>query len=181
MTPAMIIKTDRLILRAPQPSDFDAYAAFVADPRSAMTGGPMERPAAWRSFATELGHWTIRGYGLMTVLEKGSDKIVGQVGFWYPEGWPEVELGWRLFGGFEGKGLATEAATELLNYAATTLGWAPMISVIAPGNARSIKLAERLGAKLERSDWKTPSGKPTLIYRHAWAAGHICIQKAATA
>ncbi|MGC1495794.1 MAG: GNAT family N-acetyltransferase [Sulfitobacter sp.] len=181
MTPAPIIKTDRLILRAPQPSDFDAYAAFMADPRSAMTGGPLERPAAWRSFASELGHWIIRDYGLMTLVTKDSGDIAGQVGFWNPEGWPEVELGWRLYNGFEGKGLAVEAATAALDFAANTMDWQPMISVIAPGNERSIRLAERLGARLERDDWHTPSGKPTLIYRHAAADARVATGKGAAA
>jgi RimJ/RimL family protein N-acetyltransferase len=160
------ISTERLTLRQPDPSDFEGYAAFMADARSTMTGGPMDRPTAWRAFAGELGHWTIRGYGLMTVVDKDSGARVGQVGFWNPEGWLEVELGWRVYDGFEGRGLAAEAATAMLDVAYNTLGWGPLISVIAPANTRSIRLAERLGARLERDDWHTPSGKPALIYRH---------------
>lgn len=134
----------------------------MADARSAMTGGPLDRPAAWGSFA--------RDTQLMTLVEKASGAIAGQVGFWNPEGWLEVELGWRVFEGFEGKGLASEAAVAVRNFAYDTLLWGPLISVIGPENDRSIRLAERLGARLERDDWHTPSGKPALIYRHPSAS-----------
>ncbi len=41
---------------------------------------------------------------------------------------------------------------------------APMISLIAPENARSRRLAERMGAQIEREGEVT--GIPCLIYRH---------------
>ena len=37
--------------------------------------------------------------------------------------------------------------------------------MIAPENARSIRLAERLGAALDRTV-TAPNGRPALIYRH---------------
>ncbi|WP_227268283.1 GNAT family N-acetyltransferase [Roseobacter weihaiensis] len=166
MTKIPTILTDRLVLREPEPQDFEAYAAFMADARSVMNGGPLDRPAAWGSFAREIGHWTLRGYGLMTLVDKASGAIAGQVGFWNPEGWLEVELGWRVFEGFEGKGLAFEAAVAVRDFAYDTLAWRPLISVIGPENDRSLRLAKRLGARLERDDWQTPAGKPALIYRH---------------
>lgn len=160
------IETDRLILRGPALGDFDAYAEFMATDRSRMTGGPLDRAAAWRSFACENGHWMLRGYGMWTIVDKASGQIAGQTGFWNPEGWSEVELGWRLFDGFEGRGLAYEAALAARDYAYDTLGWGALTSVIAPMNDRSIRLAERMGAQLEQADWKTPSGKTGRIYRH---------------
>ncbi len=166
-----VIETDTLVLRAPEGSDFETYADFMNSDRSHMTGGPLDRPAAWRTFASETGHWLLRGYGMFTVVEKASGRLAGQTGFWNPEGWLEVELGWRAFAGFEGKGIAFEAAHAARDYAYNTLGWGPLISVIAPENARSIRLAERLGATLERDDWSTPSGKPALIYRHPGQTG----------
>lgn len=159
------LQSERLTLRPPAPEDFEGYALFYASPRSSMNGGPLDRPAAWRAFAAELGHWQIHGYGLYSVIETATGKLCGRVGFWNPEGWLEREIGWSMYDGFEGKGYAYEAALTARQHAYDTLSWGPLISVIAPGNDRSIKLAERLGAAYER-DWETPSGKPTLIYRH---------------
>lgn len=159
------LATERLVLRAPAPEDFDAFAAFYASERAQFVGGPLERPAAWRAFAAEIGHWVMRGYGmwLVDVIETG--ETVGQVGFWHPEGWPEVEIGWSMFEGAEGKGYAAEAALAVRDHAYNTLGWGPLISVIAPGNTRSEALATRLGAAPE-ADWVTPSGHPCVLWRH---------------
>lgn len=162
---ATVLATDRLILRAPETRDFDVYAAFRASDRSTFIGGPLNRAAAWRAFATDLGHWLLRGYGMFSVIERDTGAQVGMAGFWSPEGWLEPELGWTLFDGFEGRGFAQEAARRLRTYAYDTLGWTTLTSVIAPGNARSIALAERLGARRER-DWTSPSGAPALIFRH---------------
>jgi len=159
------IETEHLILRGPKASDFNAFAEFYASDRSKGVGGPLTRDKAWRAFATDFGHWHLLGYGMWVIDEKSSGKVVGHVGFWNPEGWLERELAWTVFEGFEGKGYAHEAALGARNYAYQTLGWGPMISVIDPDNTRSIVLAKRLGATHER-DWDTPSGHPTLIYRH---------------
>ena len=159
------LDTGRLILRVPEAGDFEPFAAYFAEERSWGTGGPLDRPQAWRAFASQLGHWHLRGYGLWTVVERSSGAIVGQVGFWNPEGWLEREIGWTMYPGFEGRGLAFEAAMAARAHAYDSLGWGALVSVIAPGNDRSIRLAERMGARLER-DWTAPNGKAALIWRH---------------
>lgn len=159
------LTTERLTLRPPLPKDFDDYARYYASDRSALNGGPLDQIGAWQKFACELGHWQLRGYGLFSVIERTSGKLCGRVGLWNPEGWPEAEIGWAMYDGFEGKGYAYEAALRVRGYAYVTLGWGPLVSVIALGNDRSIRLAERLGAAHER-DWEAPSGKQALIYRH---------------
>lgn len=157
--------TERLTLRAPRPEDFEAFAAFYASDRSWGSGGPLDRPTAWRGFAAEIGHWVLHGYGNWIVEVTETGKAVGTVGFWNPEGWSEVEIGWAMFEGSEGKGYAHEAALRARAHAYDTLGWGPLTSVIVPGNTRSEALATRLGAAPER-DWVTPSGKPAVIWRH---------------
>jgi RimJ/RimL family protein N-acetyltransferase len=163
--PAPVLETERLILRLPEAKDFEAYATYYAEDRSCFTGGPLDRPTAWRAFAAQLGHWQLRGYGLWTVTEKGIDAAIGHVGFWNPEGWLEREIGWVLYPGHEGRGYANEAAMAARTHAYRDLGWGALMSVIAPGNDRSIALAVRMGASLER-EWVSPAGKPALIYRH---------------
>ena len=162
---APVLTTEHLILRAPEALDFTPYADYWASERSRYMGGPQNRAAAWRAFAAEMGHWLLRGYGLFRLIERDTGAHVGQAGFLNPEGWPEPELGWVLFDGFEGRGFAREAALRLRAFAYDTLAWTTLTSVIAPDNARSIALAERLGATFER-DWTSPAGKPARIYRH---------------
>ena len=161
-----VLETERLILRGPEAGDFEPLAAFLADPvRSAGFGGPSSRDQSWRWFATSLGHWLLRGYGFWTVVERASGQVCGICGLWYPEGWPEPELGWVLFADAEGRGIAAEAARRVRAHAYDTLGFTTLTSNIVPGNARSIALAERLGARFERRFVNVHMGEE-LLYRH---------------
>ena len=144
---APTLDTERLILRPPQLSDFDALAAFYASSRSQFVGGPQSAELAWRSLALEAGHWILRGFGRWTVVERATGAPVGTVGLWHPEGFPEQEIGWDLFDGATGKGYATEAARAARDHAYSVLGWTTAISLVANGNDASRKVAERLGAR----------------------------------
>ena len=53
--------------------------------------------------------------------------------------------------GFEGKGYATEAAMAALTYAYDSLGWTTAISLVAPPNDGSRKVAQRMGATRDGS------------------------------
>ena len=168
-TPVSIptLETDRLILRRPRPSDVEAFMAFYATERAQFVGGPMTPQQAWRFFGTELGHWDIHGFGMYAVTLKGSDAPLGIVGHWYPHGWPETEVGWVLFDpASEGRGIACEAATACIDYAWRVLDWDTVVSYIAPDNAASVRLAERLGATLDPSAPIPNPDKPSLVYRH---------------
>lgn len=160
-----VLETARLILRVPQASDFNAFAAFMASERSGFVGGPMERDLAWRGFGHMVGHWVLRGFGMFVILDRASGKAIGTCGPWNPEGWPEPELGWTLWDqSFEGKGYAREAAEAARRYAYEVLGWPTAISLIAPDNKASAALAERLGATPDGS-WEL-RGKTVSVWRH---------------
>ena len=140
------LETERMILRAPRLEDFDAWAAFYASARAKFVGGPQTPELTWRSLSGELGHWAMRGFGRWALEEKSSGAVMGVVGLWFPEGFPEHELGWDLFDGFTGQGYASEAALAARAYAYETLGWTTLISLIADGNTGSEGVATRLGA-----------------------------------
>ena len=162
---AVEIETERLLLRAWRPDDFEDFARISADPevmRYIANGQPATRSQAWRAMAVFVGHWVLRGYGLWAAEERGTGKFVGRIGLWSPEGWPGLEVGWLLDRGYWGRGLATEGARAVLDYAFTTLHADHVISVIHPGNRRSIRVAEKIGERFEREyDF---DGNPTLIY-----------------
>ena len=159
-----VIETERLVLRPNRAEDFEPYAEFYASNRSVHRGGPASRLQAWRFFTSEVGDWAIRGYGFLAMEEKATGAYCGQVGPYYPEGWVEPEIGWLLMDGFEGRGLATEGALAARNYAYETLGWTTAISLIRKANVRSRRLAERLGATMERDH--EYNGIDAVIYRH---------------
>src|SRR5438094_8551381 len=147
----VILETERLLLRFPRESDFDAYARICADPEVMrfLGGQPMTVLEACRDMAFTIGHWYFRGYGQWVVEEKASGRLVGRIGFTNPAGWPGSELGWTLARESWGKGYATEGACRALEYAFTEMDRDHVISCIAPKNVRSIKVAERLDGKVE--------------------------------
>lgn len=162
----MRLETDRLILRQPEGRDADAMAAFYMTERSQYVGGYQGLRQAWMMTAAMLGHWTHREYGLFAVTLKEDDRIIGLVGPWYPVFWPETELGWLMFDGFEGKGFAHEAALAARDFCRQTLGWDEIVSYISPANDRSIRLAERLGARFDAHATQPNPDKYSLVYRH---------------
>jgi RimJ/RimL family protein N-acetyltransferase len=140
------ITTERLRLRAWRESDFDAHAAMSADPEvTRFVGGVRDRETAWRHMATHVGHWQLRGYGNWAVELIDDGEFIGRVGLWQPEGWPGLELGWKLARRTWGRGLATEAARAARDWAWIELDATRLISLIHPDNAASIAVAAKLG------------------------------------
>jgi RimJ/RimL family protein N-acetyltransferase len=169
------LHTDRLHLRMFREDDLDAYAAICADPevmRYLGDGKTLGRSEAWRQMAMILGHWQLRGHGLWAVEERATGALVGRLGFFEPEGWPGFELGWMLRRASWGRGYATEGAERALAHAFTEMGRQRLISLIRPDNRASIRVAERLGERLEGRT--TLFGQEALVYgidRARWETG----------
>jgi len=147
------LETERLRLRMFCEDDFEQYAQICADPdvtRYLSQGQPLARWEAWRQMAMILGHWRLKGYGPWAVEEKTTHRLLGRIGFFNPEGWPGFELGWVLRKDSWGKGYATEGARRALEYAFTETNHDHIISLIHPDNQPSVRVAERIGEKLER-------------------------------
>lgn len=142
-----VLFTERLVLRRPAAADFDAWAAFAADPETTrFIGGAVERSMAWRQLCMMAGAWEVSGFAMFSVIERATGKWVGRLGPWRPEGWPGAEVGWGVAPEFAGKGYAYEGAVAAMDYAVDVLGWTTVIHTINPENIRSIRLAERLGS-----------------------------------
>ncbi|WP_323780015.1 GNAT family N-acetyltransferase [Thalassovita sp.] len=159
-----VIETERLILRGPRESDFEPFAAFSASERAKFVGGPYTRYRSWGGFLAGYGHWALRGYGMWMLEDRASGATAGRVGVIFNEGWDEPELGWHIYDGFEGRGLAYEAALAARDYAARHFGITAPISYIDPANTRSKALADRLGARFEREGEVV--GEACHVYRH---------------
>ncbi len=172
MTPHLagtpVLRTERLTLRAPAMRDWNAWRAFVVDDDRArfIRGDETDEGKAWRAFGHVVGMWALRGYGSFVFTRTGEDRALGMTGPWHPMEWPEREIGWTVWSAeAEGKGYAFEAAAAARTHAFRDLGWDTAVSYIHPENARSIALAERLGATLD-PDAPHPGTGPALVYRH---------------
>jgi len=163
------VETPRLRLRAFTLADLDAYAAMCADAevmRHIGAGGAVDRDTAWRHLAMFLGTWALHGHGMWAIERRSDGALIGRAGFLDPPGWPGCELGWLLARDAWGQGYAFEASRAALDFGRREQGLAgELISLIRPANARSIALAERLGA----TDGGPIEfmGHTALVYRHA--------------
>ncbi len=144
------LTTERLRLRLPAADDFPAYAAMLADPEvNRHVGGSelAEPAAAFRSLGWLMGHWQLRGYGPWIVVERATDSLVGRIGPYYPMEWPAIEIAWTLARPWWGQGYATEAALAARAAVLASLRPGRLVSVIAPDNHASARLARRLGCR----------------------------------
>lgn len=140
------LTTDRLEFRQWQTTDFPAIAQFFADPILAQyVGGVKNKEEAWRLMATYIGHYQLKGYSYLALVEKATGALVGTVGLWKSDPWPEIEMGYWLLGSMQGKGYGTEAGAVVKKYAFSTLKLSTLVSYIHPDNEPSKQLATRLG------------------------------------
>jgi RimJ/RimL family protein N-acetyltransferase len=165
------VATARLVLRAWQERDLDAYAALCAD-RDVMRyigpGTPQTREQAAAAVAGFDTTWDERGFGLWCVTRPDEDRCLGFVGLavpdFLPEIMPAVEIGWRLARAEWGRGYATEAASAARDFAFDTVGLDRIVSVAQPANHASTGVMRKLGMTLERATIHPTHGVPIVVY-----------------
>ena len=174
------LETPRLLLRPVRGEDFEAWAAFCADPVAMFhLGGVQPRALAWRSLLSVVGAWHVQGFSFFSVFERDSGQWVGRVGPWQPEGWPGTEVGYSLARAAWGRGYATEAAAACIDWAVDNLRWTDIIQTIAPDNAASQAVARRLGATL-RGPGRLPApyeNQPSQIWGQSAAQWRVNRQR----
>jgi RimJ/RimL family protein N-acetyltransferase len=153
-----VLRTPRLLLRRWTDDDIAPMAAINRDPEVTRYLNRRTDEAAVAAFvATARAHWEDHGFGFYAIepREPGAQRsVIGFAGVAFPAFLPELaarpELGWRLASSAWGRGLATEAATAARDDALGRLRLRELISIIHPRNARSQRVAAKLGMGLER-------------------------------
>ncbi len=149
------------MLRAWRPSDRAAFAALNADPAvMEHFPAPLKRVES-DEFADRItSGLQQRGWGLWALEMPGRIEFAGFVGLNQP-GFdvpvdlaeiPPLEIGWRLGRAAWGKGLASEAALEVLRFAFGEVGRKEVVSFTTPGNDRSRRVMEKLGLHSDSRD-----------------------------
>jgi len=171
------LESDRLVLRRIAPDDLPFFTRIHALPEVAHYLYPGGRPRSPEETAAWL-EATLAGYeqlalGYLAVLRKEDGALIGRCGLmelivesaepargirrgWFRlPGAPadveltfECELGYTFDPAVWGQGFATEAARCVRDYARDILRLPYAISAIHPQNARSRRVAERLGARV---------------------------------
>lgn len=163
--PAPVLTTERLRLRPMVPGDWPDYAALMASDRASHMGGPFDARAAWGLFCHDAAGWALWGLGALMIERRADGVTVGQVGVNKGPLFPETELGWMLYDGFEGQGLATEAGAALRDHALDRV--ATLVSYVDPQNAASAAVARRLGGVSDPAAPRQTGDEGDLVFRYA--------------
>ena len=147
------LETARLVLRAFEPRDAEAWVAMASDPdfRRYLPPGPAPTIEIFQS-AIERRHAMERerGYAMWAVDLKETGALVGQCGFQPVERTgPEVELAYHFNKASWNKGYATEAAIAVLAHAFGSIGLDRVIAVVFPENVASWRVLEKAGMRFE--------------------------------
>lgn len=169
MTLIPTLITERLTLRALRYPDFPAYAAFLASGRAIHMGGPHDQRTAWSWFCNDTAQWVLLDMGALMIERRADGMVVGQTAVIHGPFFPEPELGWFLYDGFEGNGYATEAAEALLAWAFDERCLPTLVSYVDPHNHKSAAVARRLGGRIDPAA-ATPNNDPDNVWRYGRAA-----------
>jgi len=145
--------TQRLALRRSLPEDAETIAAYRSNPEVHMHQG-WERTDV-EGIRSEIQEMLRRapgepdGWVQFSVAERGSGRLVGDVGLSPAEGEPGViKVGYTIAPEFQRRGYATEAVKALVWYAMETLGAEVVRAYADAANVPSIRVAEKVGMKL---------------------------------
>jgi RimJ/RimL family protein N-acetyltransferase len=127
-----------------------------------------------------IGGWKTDGVGPFVIeTAAGDGQVVGQAGLmifdtrgWIPSSWSaagsyaQPELGWALIRTHWGHGYATEAAAAIREWARRRRSLDRLVSLISPDNARSQRVARRLGAVPAETITPVDSLRTTVVWRY---------------
>jgi RimJ/RimL family protein N-acetyltransferase len=145
--------TERLLLRRSRAEDAETISAYRSDPVvHRHQGWERTDPDGVRAAIMEMtgrSPGEPGGWVQLTVEERGSGRLVGDVGLSPDDQEPGViKVGYTTSPEFQGSGYATEAVRALVAYAFETLGADLVRAYASAENAPSIRVAEKVGLRL---------------------------------
>jgi len=145
------IETERLLIRPFSPgSDTSAMTAVFCDPEVMrfIPGGALSEEAAVK---TLLERYAARqeelGFSSWAIVERGTGRLIGDVGLGVLRQTGDVELGYTLARAFWVNGYATEAAGACLAAGLAHIDVPRIIAVVDTENEASLRVPVRIGMK----------------------------------
>ena len=148
----IIIQTERLVLRQFRFKDAKNLFKLNDDPEVMLYTGdpPFKSEKGARIFIENYGHYQKHGFGRWAVILKDNSDFIGWCGF--KQHVDYVDLGFRFYKKYWGKGYATEAAIGCLDYGLDHLDLEEVVGRVASKNKASIRVLEKLGMTFWKED-----------------------------
>lgn len=147
-------ESERLTYRAITREDIEDWKEFFVDNDRLQFVGMQDKGTIpemskyW--IEKQLTRYENNEYGMLAVMLKGTDRVIGQVGL-LPradiKGVDEVEIGYSLKPAFWGKGYGTEMARQMHKFGKENNIAPRFISMINKENDDSVKVAKKNGMK----------------------------------
>jgi [ribosomal protein S5]-alanine N-acetyltransferase len=161
-----IIETPRLILRHFVESDLDAMTVLMANPDfMRFSSGVLNREQTARFLFDRVIAPAREGLpSAFALITRDENRLIGYCGFLRQvvDEVNEIEIGYRVHPAYWNRGLATEGARAVRDYAFAVLKLDRVISLIHPDNHASRRVTEKNGMILEKTT--TFRGFPTLVF-----------------
>lgn len=167
-----MLESERLLLEQWDDRHREEWRSICRDAevmRFIGSGQLWELARADEVFDAMLAHWHERGFGWRSVLDRVTGSWLGFVGLnmvgpgvegVVPD---EVEIGWWLIRSTWGLGYASEGAALVRDEGFKRVGLDRMIARLQPANQASVRVAEKIGMRLERAGTGR-HGEALLIY-----------------
>ncbi len=163
---SFIVETERLGMRRYHPDDAEMFLALFSDPE-VMRYIPNELAPdnvdEMRQMLVDYPDYKKHGFGRWSCILKETGRFIGFTGLKFLEDFGgEVDLGYRFFREFWGRGIATEAGLASLSYGFDVLGLQRVIGLALPENIASKRVLEKCGMSFERH--ATYDGQEVAVY-----------------
>ena len=145
LRPVATLTTERLTLREMVAEDAAELLRVFGDPRvmAAFDVPPFDEGQMANWVERNLAHQRKHGFGLFSVVLNESGEVIGDCGLEVMD--IGAELGYDLQSSHWNRGLATEAAVAVRDYAFRDLRLPRLISLVRVGNGASRRVAEKVG------------------------------------
>lgn len=147
VTAGFRLSTPRLVLREFVAEDAPRLFALYSDPDVMRYTGeePFPDVRAVRQFIEAYPYYREHGFGRWAVLHRETQEFLGFCGLRRDNPTPEVDLGFRFFRKYWGKGFATEAARTALAAGFGHFGLTEIIGRSMRENLASTSVLHKLG------------------------------------
>lgn len=143
-----ILETERCIIRESIEEDVDGFYEIYGQPdivkyTEGLNPEKEQEIVYIRDYMNKM--YRYYEFGVWTVLCKESGEIIGRAGFSVRDGYELPELGFVIAVPWQGKGIAYEICSAILQYGKTEYEFEQVQALVMPENKASLTLCHKLG------------------------------------
>jgi RimJ/RimL family protein N-acetyltransferase len=168
------VAASRIVLRRLSPTDLHEFQAYRTDPVVAeYQGWTATADVNATAFLAEmqLTPLFVPGQWFQLGIASQAGELIGDIGICVDAREPQrAEIGFSLNGRWQGKGLASEGVDAARRFVFKHGGVTRLEGITDARNRPSIRLLERLGFRLERTEAAVFRGEPCQEHHYVWDA-----------